>query len=128
MALLFRSARALLEADQSVALEANFYPEWDTDEVRRLAGSSGCRFVQVVCTASPQTLVERYRRRSLTGERHRGHTESEALDETLERLANGRWDALDLHGPVITVNTEVLPSVARIEQIVEQIRAVLEKH
>jgi predicted kinase len=90
MALLFRSARALLEADQSVALEANFYPEWDTDDLRRLGDSSGCRFVQVVCTASPQTLVERYRRRSLTGERHPGHTESEALDASRFVRLHGR--------------------------------------
>jgi predicted kinase len=127
MALLFRSAFALLEADQSVALEANFYPEWDTDNLRRLADRSGCRFVQVVCTASPPTLVERYRRRSLTGERHPGHTESDDLDETLARLMNGRWDALDLEGPVITVETEVLPPDGQIEQIVEQVRDVLEK-
>src|SRR5262249_20202092 len=76
MALLFRSAFALLEADQSVALEANFYPEWDTAPLRQLTERSGCRFVQVVCTASTRTLVERYRTRSLTGERHPGHTES----------------------------------------------------
>ncbi|MBV9544274.1 MAG: AAA family ATPase [Chloroflexi bacterium] len=126
MVLLFRSALALLEADQSVALEANFYPEWDTDSVRMLAETSRCRFVQLVCSASPQTLVDRYRRRSLTGERHPGHVQSEALDETLERLASGRWDALDLEGPVITVDTEVLPSEGQIEHIVEQVRDVLE--
>ena len=126
IALLCRSALALLEADQSVALEANFYPEWDTDKLRGLAETSRCRFVQVVCTASPRTLVERYRNRGLTGERHPGHTESENMDETLARLANGRWDALDLEGPVITVDTEVLPSEAQVERIVEQIRVVFE--
>jgi len=80
----------------------------------------------VVCTASPRTLVERYRKRGLTGERHLGHTESENMDETLARLINGRWDALDLEGPVITVDTEVLPSEAQVERIVEQIRVVFE--
>jgi predicted kinase len=126
MALVFRAALVLLEANQSVALEANFYPEWDTKDLQRLAERSGCRFVQVVCTASAQTLVERYRKRSLTGERHPGHTESEALDETLARLVNGRWGALDLEGPVITVDTETPPSEAQVDKIVQQVRDVLQ--
>jgi predicted kinase len=126
MALLFRSALALLQARQSVALEANFYPEWDTEHLRWLSEKSECRFVQVVCTASTRTLVERYRRRTLTGERHPGHTQSEALDETLARLVNGRWDALDLQGPVIRVDTETPPSEELVTEIVEQISGLLE--
>ncbi|MBV9579279.1 MAG: AAA family ATPase [Chloroflexi bacterium] len=126
MALLFRSALALLEAGHSVALEANFYPEWDTADVRQLAATTRCRYVQVVCTARPDTLVERYRSRSLTGERHPGHTESESLEDTLTRLVNRRWDALDIDGPVITVDTESFPSEAQIEAIVEQVLAVME--
>ena len=125
MALLFRSALALLEADQSVAMEANFYPEWDTAHLLRLAERSGCRFVQVVCTASAQTLVERYRWRTLTGERHPGHTESEDMDESLTRLMNEHWGALELEGPVITVDTETPPSAARVNEIVQQVRDVL---
>lgn len=105
-ALLFRSAAALLEVGQSLTIESNFYPEWDLPPLRQLADRFGCRFVQVVCTASTQTLLERYRRRIETGERHPGHTESEPLDEVLSRIANGRWDALDLDGLVITVDTD----------------------
>src|SRR5262252_416385 len=37
MALLFRSAAALLESGQSVALESDFYSEWDTPPLRQLA-------------------------------------------------------------------------------------------
>src|SRR5262249_19586607 len=83
MALLFRSAGALIAAGQSMALEANFYAEWDTPQLRRLAEHQPCRFVQLVCTASRATLEERYRRRTMTGERHPGHTQSEALEETV---------------------------------------------
>ena len=84
--------------------------EWPT--------ASGCRFIQVVCTASKSTLAERYRRRSLSGERHPGHTESEHLEETIAQLFLGNWEALALEGPVISVNTESLPSAALIENIV----------
>src|SRR5438045_2088765 len=45
MALLFRSAGAVLEAGRSVAVESNFYAAWDTPALRRLADRYGCRFV-----------------------------------------------------------------------------------
>lgn len=84
-------------------MESNFYTAMDTELLLELADRCGCRFVQVVCSASAATLEQRYRQRSLTGERHPGHTESESLDETVSRLLAGRWDALDVPGPVITV-------------------------
>ena len=122
MALLCRSAAALLEVGQSVALEANFYDEWDTPELRKLAEASGCRFFQVVCTASAATLAKRYRHRIAAGERHPGHTESEPLEEVLARLFNGRWEALALEGPVLTVNTERLPSRRMVDDVVRQVQ------
>ena len=106
MALLFRSAAAVLEAGHSVMIESNFYPELSLPPLRQLADRFACRFLQVVCTASTSSLLERYERRITTGERHPGHTESESLDEVLSRIVNGRWDALDLDGPVITVDTD----------------------
>jgi predicted kinase len=122
MALLFRSAAALLEAQQSLIVESNFY-EWDTPHLRELADRFGCHFVQVVCTASGPTLVERYRRRIVTGERHPGHTDSDSMDEILRRLLTGRWDALDLAGPVISVNTEQGLPAHTVDAIVDAIRA-----
>jgi len=126
MALLFRAASALLEVGQSVALEANFYAQWDTPELLKLAQVSGCRFVQVVCTASKSTLAERYKHRIRTGERHPGHTESEPLEETLARLLDGRWEALELEGPVIRVDTEIMPSAAEVEDIVRRVRRAMD--
>ena len=122
MALLFRSAAALLEAGQSVALESNFYPELATADLLQLAEKFDCRFVQVVCTASGPTLAARYVQRIVTGERHPGHTESEPLDETLVRLSEGRWGAMDLEGPVFNVDTEHQTPAELVDAIVEQIR------
>jgi hypothetical protein len=121
MALLFQSATALLEAGQSVALESNFFAEWDTPRLRQLAEKVACRFVQVVCTASGPTLVERYKRRIVARERHPGHTESEPLEDALSRLLNGHWGALDLEGPVIHVDTERL-APDYLDALVEEIR------
>jgi predicted kinase len=125
MDLLYQTTAALLEAGQSVALEANFYAEWDTPKLVQLADIFACRFVQVVCTATRSTLEERYRRRITTGERHPGHTESEQLDETLERLFTGRWEALALAGPVINVDAETPPTAAVLDNIVCQVRRAM---
>jgi tRNA(Arg) A34 adenosine deaminase TadA/predicted kinase len=105
MELLFRTAAALLEAGQSVALESNFYAEWDTPQLRVLRERFGCQFAQVVCSAPGPTLIERFERRVRTGERHPGHVDATWLDEVLSRLLVERWEALDLDGPVFSVDT-----------------------
>jgi predicted kinase len=104
--LLFKSTAALLEAGQSVAVESNFYTRLSTPEFQGLAERYGCRFIQVVCTASGPTLVERFARRVVSGERHPGHADAETLAEWRTVLLEQHWDAVDLPGPVLTVNTE----------------------
>jgi predicted kinase len=123
MALLFRSAGALLEAGQSILLESNFYAAMDTGPLLELADVYGCRYIQVVCSASAATLEQRYRQRSETGERHLGHTQSESLDETVSRLLAGRWDALDLTGPLIRVDTDAEVDV---DTVISAIRHAME--
>jgi hypothetical protein len=94
----------------------------DTGPLLQLATIYGCGFVQVVCSASPATLERRYRQRTLTGERHPGHTESESLDDTVSRLLGGRWEALALPGPVITVNTD---AEVELNEIISTLRRAL---
>ena len=69
--LLFKLTAALLEAGQSVAVESNFHPRLSPPEFLRFAERYGCRFIQVVCTASGPTLVERFEQRVLSSARHR---------------------------------------------------------
>jgi predicted kinase len=120
--LLFRSAEALLEAGQSVLIECNFYPQWDTPQLHALRDRFACSFVQVVCTADGPTLVERYEKRALSGERHPGHTDARSLAELLPRLLNERWEALDLDAPVLTVDTTNTP--VDIDGLVRSIRSL----
>ena len=120
--LLFRSAEALLAAGQSVLLECNFYPQWDTPQLRALRDRFACRLVQVLCTADGQTLVERYERRALSGDRHPGHTDATSPDELRPRLLNERWEALDVDGPVLTIDTTNIP--VDVHDLVRRIRSV----
>ncbi len=124
MALLYRTAAELLRARQSVVLESPFYAEWDTQEFRKLEARFGCRFAQVVCCASGPTLVERFRRRVGTPERHPGHTDAASLEPMLARLLHERWDALELAGPVFRVDTETRGGLP-IDALVGEIRPLL---
>jgi predicted kinase len=103
--LLFRCAQTLLECSQSFALESNFYPQWDTPRFRELHTHFGCRFIQVVCTADTTTLIDRFSRRATSGDRHPGHADASSLHDLLPRIASERWDALDLPGPVLTIDS-----------------------
>jgi predicted kinase len=124
--LLFRCAAALLEAGQSCALESNFYPQWDTAPLRDLQTRFGCRFLQVVCSAETAVLVDRFTRRASSGERHPGHADASALDELIPRIVNERWDALDLDGPVIHVDTT--RNLANVHQLIRDIRDLVDEH
>jgi predicted kinase len=105
MALLYQTAAAVLGAGTSVMLESNFYPRWDGPRLQALGEQFGCRFVQVVCDAPTDVLVERFTHREVTGERHPGHAGLASLDELIPRIRNERWDAMDLPGPVVRVDT-----------------------
>jgi predicted kinase len=122
MDLLFRSAEVLLAAGQPVALECNFKPEWHAPTLRALGERFACRFVQVVCVAPGPTLVKRFESRALSGDRHPGHADADSLDEFRSRLIGERWDALDLTGPVLHVDTT--NGVIDVEALVRRIRMV----
>lgn len=124
--LLFRCAEALLEAGQSCALESNFYAQWDTTRLRDLQTRFECRFVQVVCFAETAVLVDRFTCRARSGDRHRGHADAFALDELIPRIVNERWDALDLDGPVIRVDTT--RDLANVHKLIRDIRHLIHEH
>jgi predicted kinase len=122
MDLLYAYAGALLDARRDVLIEGNFYPQFDTPRLLALRDRSECRYTQVVCTAPPDVLVDRYVRRAESGERHPGHADITSFDEVLPRIVNERWDAMPLGGPVFCVNTS---GPVNIDALVDSVRAEL---
>jgi len=105
MRLLYRCAEALLEVDHSVVIESNFYPDFDTPPMLELQRQTGCRFAQVLCEAPGPMLVERFRSRELSGERHPGHAGQASLEEIEQIILRGPWPALPIDGELIRVDT-----------------------
>jgi predicted kinase len=102
--LLFRSATFLLEAGQSVALESNFLQRY-TQAFLSLRDKYGCRFVQVMCTCDEEALLQRFRQRALSGERHPGHGDANLTADLIEALRDNRWLPLSIGGPLLVVDT-----------------------
>ena len=105
MRLLYACADELLRVGQSVALESNFYPRWDTEPLQALMQWHACRVVQVLCVAPGTVLAERYKQRAFSGERHPGHVDRTSMDEILPILLGEPWPALPLAAPLVRVDT-----------------------
>jgi predicted kinase len=103
--LLLHFAEALLTAGQSVILESNFPPQAFSPHFRALHTRCAFRPVQILCVAEGEVLVERFRRRWESGERHPGHVDDQSFEEIRQTLLPGRLPPLDLDGPLIEVDT-----------------------
>lgn len=101
--LLFHALEAQLRAGRSCIVEANFDHDAASAELQRLQERLPFRAFQVVCTAAPEVLLDRYAGRA--GTRHPGHFDELRLDDVREAIAARRWRALDLDGETIELDT-----------------------
>ena len=116
--LLFHVLRAQLRAGCSVVVEGNFEPDYANQQ---FASLPAFRVVQVYCHAPDDELLERFRERSDSGDRHPGHLDGELAERELgHALAEGRWRPLVLPGPLVEYRSDHGP-----RDVVERVRAVL---
>ena len=102
-ALLFLEVEEEVRAGRSCVLEANFDHIEASAQLRALQLRSPFRAFQIVCWASREVLLERFVGRA--GSRHPGHIDDERLGDVVESIDAGRWQALDLEGETIEVDT-----------------------
>lgn len=104
LAVLTNEAAAVLGAGGSVVVEANFDPVRATPELLAVLDRTGAAAASVVVHAPPEVLVQRYRERADTGERHPGHLDELLFEELVERSRH-RYVPPDLPGPRLEVDT-----------------------
>ena len=102
MEVLYAFIEAHLAVGASCAVEANFAAQYATPAFRRLSERYTCLPIQVNCSADPEVLVERFRLRALSGERHPGHHDYYAESRP---PSAGRTEPLDIGGHVIECDT-----------------------
>ena len=103
--LLYLFAEAQLAAGRSFAMESNFSPEYANAPLLRMKEKYGFKPVQVLCQANEEILLQRYRARVESGERHPGHVDHLNYENVRPILRNGRYPPLELGGAVIEVDT-----------------------
>lgn len=94
-----------LAAGRSFLVESNFKPELANSRFKAIREKYPFFAIQVQCRTDGAVLVERFRRRAESGERHPGHADLDSLLEVPSDLSKGFYEPLDLGGPTIVWDT-----------------------
>jgi predicted kinase len=105
MELLYTFVEAHLAAHKSCVVEGNFDTAFATPVFRRLAREYPHTSIQVNCVADPAILASRFRKRSLSEERHPGHQDHLPPDPRFDSPISGRMPPLGIVGHVIELDT-----------------------
>ncbi len=103
--ILYQIIEALLSVKQSLVIDSNFKPEFDTKRFLDLQKKYKFETLQVICKTEGETLFERFKKRSESGERHPGHVDDQNYDEFKEVLLKGKASALAIEGKVFEIDT-----------------------
>jgi predicted kinase len=95
----------IMPSGVSFILESNFRAELAGKHLARRIAEHRYKVVQVLCKAEGSALVERFRVRAASGERHKGHVDLDNMDELEPQLMEGRIDPLPLPGLLLEVDT-----------------------
>lgn len=94
-----------LAAGRSAVVESNFSAQQDTPRFLALKDRHEFAPIQILCYASTEVVLERFRARAASPERHPGHVEAENMAEFEAALLRGRIEPLPIGGTVIEVDT-----------------------
>lgn len=94
--LIYVQSDALLKANVSHIVEANFVPQYADSPWQTLHSTYLFKVIQILCHADVDTLQRRYHQRIVDGTRHRAHFDARGLDVMWEAMREpAGWLALD---------------------------------
>lgn len=102
-ALQFSQARQLAASKVNFILEGNF--RWLEHRAHFDVLFAAATGVQIHCRANAEVLVQRFKARAHSGNRHPGHVDIESLAEIERELLSAEQQPLPLSGAVIDCNT-----------------------
>jgi predicted kinase len=119
---LYYVAECLFKIGQTLIIESNFKPNFETETLRTLIEQNHFLPIQIYCDADREVLLERFGKRAHSDERHAVHDDTNNLDDFKRALDGGEYGIMDIGGEVIHVNTTDFDRVDY-DQIVQQIQA-----
>ncbi len=122
--MLFMLAETELAAGRSFLLEANFRPAQANGQFMALKEKYAFRAIQVECRADTAVLLDRFKTRTESGERHPGHIDHVTYPEVVADLLNGVYGPLEVADTVHIVDTTDFARV-NYEQLLERIQKAM---
>ncbi len=98
-------AETQLAVGRSLVLESNFDPVFATPRFQALQEEYNFVSVQIQCKAEGEVLLQRFKARAESGERHPGHVDHLNYAEFQTVLLNGVVNTLAIGGQVIEIET-----------------------
>ena len=90
--LLYDFAETLLGTGQSIVVESNFQPKFANSKFRALKNKYSFDWFQVYLLADSETLLQRFKVRAESGERHPGHIDHLNYEEFKNTLNNSGYE------------------------------------
>ncbi|GAB3440003.1 AAA family ATPase [Actinophytocola sediminis] len=122
IAVLYAQLADTLGAGASCIAESTFRRGQASQDFHRVLADTGANAVQLQCVTDGPTLLRRFTDRAAS-ERHPGHRDEHNIAEFRAELLAGRYEPLDIPGPVLTVDTtdfQNLPLTDLIAQLTAQ--------
>lgn len=108
--------------DQTLMIDANLNAEIARKEIGDLINGKDVTVLEIHCYAEPHVLVDRYRKRAESGERHPGHRDANAFPSQEELSTMNGSEALGL-GLVLEIDTTNGTDESQIDQVVKFIES-----
>ncbi|WP_127717948.1 AAA family ATPase [Halobacteriovorax sp. HLS] len=124
--LLYKIIESQLGATNSCIVESNFNSKFDTPIFLNLQKKYKFSTIIIHCEAEGETLFNRFKARSESGQRHQGHCDHLNYDEFRDVLLNGRLDILDIDAEVIKLDTTDF-SELNLDEVYEKINKEITK-
>ncbi len=95
----------LVLSNSSFIIESDFAPEFANEKFSRIH-QNGYDVIQIICSASDDVIISRWKERSAQDLTHPSSTEGEqGLNELLTSISRGQRQPLDVPGKVIHIDT-----------------------
>jgi predicted kinase len=94
-----------LQAGISFIVESNFAPDFGTQTFLKLKAQYEFEPFQIQCRTEGTVLLQRFKERAESGQRHPGHVDTSTYEEFRAGLLRGKLDALEIGGTLYEIDT-----------------------
>lgn len=101
--ILYHITESFLKVEKSLIVETNFHPILSTEKFCELKSKYGCHILQIRCFCDWEILLERFRNRMNSHERHPWHTDDLNIRSPI--LLKWKIEALNLEGELFDIDT-----------------------